>query len=313
MEMIDLKSGYDTILEALPDSWAVFAFYKDKQCLLFSKSGNLRFRLSGMYKRKDSDSALSELFVEADRIGYRVFDEPIMALLMEKIHHQKHTPLLQYRHQVWQNYAYLALDASCFPFVSIEDSTNDNRQYIGPFRSRFYLADLMDTLGRILKVPFCETQDFPCERLDKDLCRGYCFAQGNEDAYPELKGKLPALLHEAYLHPMNGILELVKKQRDHYFDELEFDKCDLLTDEVDLLSKYRDWLNFLYVCKDISFEDDLLTVKKGQITEARVNGNVYKFPIQNIEYRENEKLALNKDITDECRMVYTYFIKNTKR
>lgn len=306
MEKIELSSGFEKILEGMPDSWGVFAFYKGKDCLLYSKSGNLRYRLNGMYQRKDSDTALCELFLEADSISFKVCEQPIMALLREKVFLQKHTPLLQHQHQGWKSYAYLAIDPKRFPFVSVKDDTNDSWQYLGPFRSRFFLSDVMDTVGRILKLPFCQSESFPCERLDNDICKGYCIIKEKAEMEEDAPDKLSNLLKEAYLHPLNGILELVKKERDRYFDNLEFDKVDLLQDEFDLLKKYRDWLSFLYIIKEISFENEMIKVVSGQIVEYHFEGKSHKFPLNIPQYRPNEALALNKDIVDECRIVYLY-------
>ncbi len=313
MDRIKLESGYDKILAGLPDSWGVFAFYKGDECLLYSKSGNLRFRLCGMYQQKDSDRNLSELFLEADSLSYKVFPEPIYALIQEKIFLKQNQPLMQHKHIVWKNYCYLAIDPMRYPFVGTKDDTNDSWQYIGPFRSRFFLSDIMDTNGRILKIPFCQSPSYPCERLDRDICKGYCRCLDPEYKGEESLVKLGDLLKEAYLHPNNGILELIQKDRDRYFDDLEFDKVDLLADEIDLLKKYRDWLSFLYIAKDMTFENDLLIIEAGQIKQVSIKGKTHSFPITKIQYRENETLALNKDIVDECRIVYTYLQKQKMR
>lgn len=299
-----IKSNFDKILEGLPDSWGVFAFHRGEECLLFCKSGNIRFKLKSLFQRKDSDKAISELFLESDSLSYKVDERPIMALIREKIYLQKHQPTFQHRHLPWKEYSYLALDAHQFPFVTIKDDTNGNWDYIGPFRSRFFLSDVMDTYGRILKIPYCETDTFPCDRKDRAICNAYCLQSDNES---EAHSKLSSLLKEAYIHPKNGILELVKSERDRYFDDLEFDKVDLLSDEIDLLKKYRDWLSFLYVAKNLDFETESLKVESCQISKVKLHGREYQFPIQNIEYRPNEALALNKDIVDECRIVYTHY------
>lgn len=308
MKKIKIQSGLDKVLEGLPDSWGVFAFYRQDECLYYCKSGNLRFRLLGMYQRKDSDSLLSELFLEADTISFNVYAEPLMALIDEKVFLSKHSSLFQQRLWVWKAYPYLAFNAYQYPFIKVCDQPNDDWQYIGPFRSRFFLADVIDTYAKLLKIPNCDGASYPCDRRQNGTCNAYCLAleEGNGNDLD----KLDCLLKEAFVHPNNGILELVQKEKQRYFDELAFDKVDLLNDETELLAKYRDWLSFLYVAKDLEYEDELCQIKDGLLHSAVFRGKSYRFTHNKTEYRTNEALALNKEQVDECRILYSYIKKH---
>ncbi len=208
----------------------------------------------------------------------------------------------------------MAFDALRFPFVTVVEHTNDDWFYIGPFRSRFFLADVIDTLSRILKLPYCETSAYPCEKFDRDACRGWCLslAPAQESKSEHSLEKLDDLLKEAYLHPQNGILEMVKKTRDEYFDDLEFTKAALLDDEIKLLATYRDWLMFLYTAKELEFESEDFSVKAGKLIQCRYQNKEYHFPADRTEFRANEALALNMDAVDESRIIYDYLKKREK-
>jgi len=217
-------------------------------------------------------------------------------------------PLYQYQIHPWAEYVYLALNSHRYPFISIQEHTNDDWLYLGPFRNRFFLVDILDTLSRILKLPACETGEYPCEKWEQNLCRGWCLALGdNSENNPEYPlDKLESLLKETFLVPENGILELVQKEKDKYFNDLEFEKASLLDDEIELLNKYRNWLKFLIAAKHLNYNSKELDIQKGRLTFCCFQGREYHFPIDNTEFRINETLALNLDSVDESKIIYDF-------
>ncbi|MBW6513996.1 MAG: hypothetical protein K0B87_04490 [Candidatus Syntrophosphaera sp.] len=297
-----------------PQGWAFFAFLKEGQALWCGYTANLARRLDFVRRKAEEDNVYAEMSSQADTLKFSSCERAIDALIRHKIHLQKQHPQYQQALDASSNYVYLALGANRFPFVSVQSHTNDDWTYLGPWRSRFFLVDVMDSLSRILKIPFCEKESFPCEKLDSGRCRGWCLAL-EEDALeaeiPNLE-KLDSLLKEAYLHPNNGILEMLGREKDKYFNSLEFEKADLLNDEYDNLARYRDWLNFLYVTKSLSFETDELAVERGLLRWCRFQSEEYNFPIMDTQYRDNEKLALNLQDLDEARLIYEYHVKHHK-
>ncbi len=298
----------------LPQGWVFFTFAKGERPLWCDYSPNIEHRLEIIRRKAENDAQYAEMSSAADILHIESCARPIDALIRHKVVVQTQHPPYQHALDPSRDYVYLALDAYRYPFASLQSATNDDWTYLGPWRSRFFLADVMDSLSRILKIPFCETGTFPCEKLDNGICRGYCLAledERNEAELPDLQ-KLDALLREAYLHPHNGILEMVNQQRDKYFDDLEFEKADLLDDEIANLGKYRDWLNFLYVSKELAFATPEIRVEGGMLRSCVWEGVEYQFPAGNTEYRENERLALNLSDVDEARVLYDYYIKNIK-
>lgn len=294
------------------EGWVFFSFKQGETALWSGYTANLPLRLKYISKKAEENQLFQQLSDAADTLKYEVYPQAIEALTRYKVYIQKRHPLYQQSLNTSTDYVYLALDAQRFPFVSIKTFTDDDWTYIGPWRSRFFLVEVMDSLSRILKIPFCESGNFPCEKLDKEICNGYCLALDESSGSAETPSldKLKALLEEAYLHPNNGILEMVAKERDRYFDDLEFIKADLLNDEVDNLKKYRDWLNFLYVSKSLSFDTGEYRVENGLLRSCTVDGVEHKFPLAATEYRPNERLALNLQDVDEARIIYDYHLKH---
>ncbi len=311
MSMIVLDKHIENKLDSLPKGWASFCLYSGEAMLYSGYTANLALRLKTILAKADEGGIYREMWSLADGMDYEVHSSGIDALITHKATITDSLPTYQFRIMPWENYVYLGIDAHRFPFTTIVEHTNDDWLYLGPFRSRFFLADVIDTMSRILKLPYCESSNYPCEKFDKDICRGWCLslAPEKESKTEQSLDKLDALLKEAYLHPNNGILEMIAKSREDYFNELEFSKAALLDDEIELLTKYRDWLSFLYTAKKLDYESDTLSISGGRVTRFNLKGREYHYPVDNTEFRENEVLALNMDSVDESRIIYDYLKK----
>lgn len=310
--MIKLKWDGTRISEnlELPGGWVFFCFRKGEEPQWCGITPNLAQRLNYIRKKAEIDTRFAELAAQADSLVVERQERSVDALIRLKIFLGQNSVPHQQMMQPSRDYAYLALDARRFPFVTLKDDTNDDWTYAGPWRGRFFLYEVIDSLGRILKLPFCETETYPCEKLDQGICNGWCLALERGDA-AELE-RLHALLSEAYLHPQNGILEMVEQERDRYFDDLDFAKADLLDEEVQRLRSYRDWLNFLYVSKSLSWEEEDFGVENGLLRWCELGGMRHDFPREETAYRDNEILAINLIDTDERRLLYEYHVKHRK-
>ena len=296
----------------LPQGWVFFVFKKDDQALWCGYTPNLAQRLQVITNKAESDQQYAEMSESANILQYESYPQAMDALILYKVFCHTQHPTFQNVIRPCSDYVYLALDAYRFPFVSLRSDTNDDWLYSGPWRSRFFLVDVLDSLSRILKIPFCETSSFPCDKLDNGVCRGYCLALDDSEPTPDDVDltKLDALLREAYLHPNNGIWEMLKQEKVKYFNELEFAKEDLINDEMEILAEYRDWLEFLYATKFISFATETIKVEKGLLIWCMLEGVEYSFPPLATQFRDNEKLALNLQDVDEARIIYDYHIKH---
>lgn len=314
MSMIVFDKHIENKLDSLPKGWASFCLYNGEAMLYSGYTANLAVRIKTIIAKADEGGIYREMWSLANGLDYDVHTSGIDALIQHKASVTDFVPTYQFRIMPWESYVYLGIDAHRFPFSTIAEHTNDDWLYLGPFRSRFFIADVIDTLSRILKLPYCESGTYPCEKFDKDICRGWCLslASEKESKSEQSLDKLDALLKEAYLHPNNGIMEMIGKNRDEYLNELEFSKASLLDDEIELLSKYKDWLNFLYTAKMLEYESDTLSISRGRITRCTYKGREYHYPVDYTEFRDNELLALNMDSVDESRVIYE-FLRNGER
>lgn len=311
MNRIFFANHIENQFDTLPKGWAFFSLESSEAELYSGYTANLRNRLRYMQGKAREGGIMQELWSQAAFLGWQSYDTALDALVHFKCHTQENSSEYQYRILPYQDYAYLALHSHQYPFLSIQEHTNDDYIYLGPFRSRFFLADVLDLYARILKLPACETGSYPCTKLEMGSCRGWCMQlEKSSDTSPANSlEKLDSLLKEAFVHPENGILELLTKQRETYFNELEFAKADLLDSEIKILSNYRKWLNFLYVAKNLDFESESLSIRQGLLVRCRFQGREYQFPFEVPNYRDNEALAQNKDRLDEGWILYNHLLK----
>ncbi|HPF08675.1 MAG: hypothetical protein PHU99_00790 [Candidatus Cloacimonetes bacterium] len=308
MISLNIGNNFEIKPDALPKSWVFYTLEAEGDHLYAGYTARLGAKLNGFQQRMKDDPLIREMCQRAHILRYQPYPQAIQALAAFKVFVHQHSPEYQSRIHPFAGYVYLALDAARFPFITIQENTNDDWQYLGPFRSRFMLVDLIDSLSRILRLPYCETGSYPCDKFDRGACRGWCLAlaPAKESKLEHDLQKLEALLKEAFLHPNNGILDLVQKERDNYFDNLDFAKADLLDDELDLLAKYRDWLNFLYVAKNLSFSNEQYEIEAGQLRSVLIDGYTHYFNLDQPVYRENESLALPLATVDEMKTIYDY-------
>lgn len=300
-------------LKMFPKGWSLMSFWASAELLHLALTPNAVRRFELMKQKSEENSLVLELFKQADSVRIEAFESALPALIQYKITLQDDQPILQHVYNPWQNYVYLALNAFEYPFVRITQDTNDEWLYLGPFRDRFALADALDAVCKILRLPRCETGDWPCFKLEDGSCAGWCRSLNEADAQEEYSlEKLDSLLKESFLKPSDGVLEMMIYERDKYFNELEFAKADLLSDEIEIQARYRDWLKFLYVARQLSWEDEQIQVQNGRLTRVKTAAKEYHFLADHTMYRENESLALNLADVDEARILYDWWMSQYK-
>ncbi|MBM4403128.1 MAG: hypothetical protein FJ042_01885 [Candidatus Cloacimonetes bacterium] len=310
MDRISLRSSDNEVIRKFPERWGLLGFWKGEELLYLVKSSDLRRKLKRMLDIDDSASPVRELIHEADSVGFEVHFNAVSALIAEKVMLLGEQPFYNNRLQPYRDYVYLALDARRFPFVGVQDYTMEDWVYIGPFRSRFYLMDMIDAFSRWLLLPCCETGQYPCGRRDGNVCRGWCLNlddEGKEQPQPEYTlDKLEQLIKAVYVYPQDALMKLLHQERKRSFDELEFSKCEMIDYDLNIVGEYYDWLSFLHQAKELNFETETFGVDSGQLSWAKVDGREYRFAVLNPEFRPNELLALLKETVDESRILYEF-------
>jgi excinuclease UvrABC nuclease subunit len=311
MEQILVQNLDNQQIGKLPENCGVIAFWQGQEILYAIETVNIRFTAAKLLSLKEDDSAVGELFEQAESISIQSTSGGTDAIIRKKLLTEKHKAEHSHNVNLWKDYVYLAINPAEFPFVKISEYTEEDWFYIGPFRSRFFLTDLIELMSRLLKLPHCDVKSGPCDKYNNGRCRGWCVLIKSETGktdeenleQPHLQ-KLDALLKEAYVHADNSLMDMIIREKQKYEAGLEFSKAELLKPEIELLKRYREWLIFLYKIKNLNYVTDKVSVKNGQLVMFKADNKEHFNPYINIPYRANEVLALNKNMLDEARILY---------
>ncbi|HNW99738.1 MAG TPA: hypothetical protein PLE74_00795 [Candidatus Cloacimonadota bacterium] len=304
MNRFDLSNNRKQSLADIPESSGVFFFSDGTNILYAGKTGNLKRIISQFLYSKDPEPKVKAMVESAKVLEWETKDSLLECLLWQKRVFSSTTPLMQSRIRPYDDYCYLAIKFEEAPFLCISENTGTADCYIGPFRDRFFLYDLMEIISEILHLPICPQNEYPCERMHNDQCQGFCLQNDNT--------KLNHLIRQTYLIPTPILVQSLKTKYEKHYDDLEFEEADRIQWKMVQLRKYYDYLKFFYTAKKMNFilsdaggayqvENGLLTSYTGK------EGQEEKFVVpQEIPYHDSEYLAIDKEQLDEMWILYQH-------
>ncbi|OQY38989.1 MAG: hypothetical protein B6226_02735 [Candidatus Cloacimonetes bacterium 4572_65] len=293
----------DLIIQKLPEVRATYYFTDGESVLFAGMTSNLFARITRLSEMREDDEKIKELWEKSLDLTYDIRLKDIDSLVWYKSLLKNYTPYYNDYINIWENYVYLGISYEEVPFIAVKDNTQTDHLYLGPFRSRFFLQDILSIFSKYLKLPNCSDKQFPCELLEDKSCLGYCL-----DIKPD---ELRELFGSTFLSYKNSLPEILNKAFQEYSDNLEFIKAEEVRIETKLILKYYKYLNFLTKTKSLNkiVKSDGIryNIEKGLI--ASVAGeDCFDYSEQNrdIPYRDNELYALNKNQLDERWIVFEF-------
>jgi hypothetical protein len=304
MNRFDLSSKRKKSLAEIPEECGVFFFSDGVNILYTGKTNNLKRTLALILYAPDPEPKMKAMLDASKVLEWEAKESLLECLLWQKRVFNSTTPLLQTKIRPYDDYCYLAINFDKPPFIFTSENTGDADCYIGPFRDRFFLFDLMEIISEILRLPICPLNEFPCERMHSEQCPGYCLEEDNT--------KLTHLIRQTYLIPTPILVHTLKTKYDKLFDDLDFEEADRVQWKMLQLRKYYDHLKFCYTAKCLNL---VLSDTKGSY--KIVNGLLDSFTgtegieekftlVEPMNYRDTEYLAVNKDQLDEMTILYQY-------
>lgn len=290
----DLKQGKIDI----PEENGFYVFRKGEAVVYAGKSANLQQTINQLLAVTEKPH--SEVQETSDSISWEVMENMFQALMTEKNFSQKN-PDYQPPFRVHDIYKYMGIDFNKVPYFKFEDATLENRYYLGPFPSRFFLFDFLDSMMMQFHFPFCESDSYPCEKMNSKMCKGYCL---------EDNPALAEILKNNYLRIPQKNLSKLNKEASALSDNLEFEKAAEIEDRLVILNKFYDYLKFLHVTKKLELEYEENGVKyifqKGVLAKVITKDQELVYPVPEMEYRNLEHLAIDKSELAERRIIYNF-------
>jgi excinuclease UvrABC nuclease subunit len=300
-----IKKNLRQELAGIPEKLGIFICRNDSQVIFFKITENLKKFIELYLISETEDLNLIELRAETSIIEYTESQDLFFCLIEEKLFLNEYHPEYNNRIKIWKDYPYLSVQWKFSPYLRTSQDTLGNSAYVGPFRTGFFVQDIMDTFADIYKLPVCEDEVFPCDRMNDFRCPGYCVYTEDES--------LRSILSSFYLFPNLQILNDIRKKIELLEEELNFTQSEMLADQLKIIEAYYRQLLFLYTSRlidyDLTIENIKISIKNGLISEIKLDKKTLSFVKEDLP-RDNELLAYNKDELDERWIVYRYFENN---
>ncbi len=290
--------------QKIPSGTGIFTLADSKSMLYVNKTSNLEKSIRQLFKIAKDDKNIFQLVSQTYEIAYEEHTSLFSALVhQKKLESTSHT---EFNSMIkpYEKYVYLGINFDEPPYIKVVEDTQQNLFYIGSFKDRFYLFDLLDAMAELFQFPLCpDEKPYPCTRYKNNKCPGWCIKEKGE-TYS--KAILP------YIIPAQDLLSSKQKNYDEYFDDLQFEKAEKLKNKIQVVEKYFEYLKFINVTKNLNlkFNED---GRDFIIKDGRLNGIIEiekkdEFPLVTLEFRDNEVLAFNKDQLAERWIIYKHLI-----
>ena len=302
MRVIGIKNKkVNEITKRIPADVGIYYYFNNDRIVYLNFTLNLKESVQKHFKNRDNED-FSQIINKSNRIGFIQTDTLFEALLLKKFDEDRYNFNRNNRYKRWENYAYLAINFLKPPYLSLQEDTNKEFFYIGPFLDRFLIMDTIYSFADLIKTPACPSKKYPCERLNEKKCPGYCIN--------DLKEKMFDLVEDNIIIPNPN---LIKTKNDNYnklMDNLDFNAADFLNKRLKKIKEYYNKLRFYYVTKslsvNISHSNFQVKIENGLISQISYDDEKIKIKLPIINYRENETLAVNKRELEERWIIYEY-------
>ncbi|MCF7793669.1 MAG: hypothetical protein K9N09_08970 [Candidatus Cloacimonetes bacterium] len=292
-------------IDEIPQEAGYYFLSGEANILFCGKTQNLRKSIQNIRSVGKDDKNIFQLFSLTRKINYQVTDSLFSALLEEKKIIEKHHPQFNDTIKQYQNYVYLAIDFYNVPFFKITEHTTENYYYLGPFKNRFYLYDLIDVMADLFRLPSCEDENFPCRKLKDKTCLGWCLKS---------KPELAEMLLLNYLQINVELVPELQKKLEKLESDLEFQKAEKLKKQIAIIKDFYDKIRFFHVTKKLDsklkINDADIDISAGMVLQISSQNKIYDFVVLNPEYRDNEFLAHDKSEYSERFIIFKEFCKN---
>ncbi len=293
----------------IPSSTGIFTFYDEHNIIFVSKTTNLDNGIRQFFKIAKDDKNIFQIISQTTEIAYEEHSSLFAALIHQKKLENRLYPEFNSAIKAYEKYVYLGINFEKPPYLNVVEDIQQNQFYIGPFKNRFFLFDLLDDLAELLMFPVCpDEKPYPCERYKNDKCKGWCIKEKHE-AYQKVI--LPLII------PNEKLLSSKYREYEVFYNELQFEKAEKLKNKIQQIEKYFKYLRFIAVTKNLNleFEDygkDII-IKNGRINGKIEKGIKKEFPLVSVNYRKNEIMAFDKSQLAERRIVYNYLLKKNDK
>jgi len=247
--------------QKIPSGTGIFTLSDKSKILYISKTATLDKSIRQLFKVTKDDKNVFQLVSQTVEISFEEHASLFATLTHQKKLENTSYPEFNSMIKPYGTYVYLSIDFDKPPYFKIVEDTQQNRFYIGPFKDRFFVFDLLDAMAKLYQFPLCpDEKPYPCKRYKNDQCSGWC---NNKKHETYSKAILP------YIIPTKDFLSSKLKVYNEYFSQLQFEKAEKLKDKIQRIEKYFEYLKFINITKNLNLEftedERIFTIKNGRL------------------------------------------------
>lgn len=231
---------------ALPLLPGVYIMHSaDGEIIYIGKAKALRNRVSQYFGSQNNHAEKVRRMVDnVDHFEYIITDSEFEALILECSLIKQHTPKYNILLKDDKGYSYIKVSGDKWRKISyVLQKNDDNAEYIGPYKSSYYVKSAVEEANKIFMLPTCNRkfpQDFgkgrPCLNDHIKLCSAPCTGKVKFADYNESVEQALAFLKGG---SSNSVKDLTKKMEEAA-ENLEFERAARIRDKISSIKKMGD-------------------------------------------------------------------------
>ena len=217
----------------------------DGEIIYIGKAKALRNRVSQYFGSQNNHAEKVRRMVDnVDHFEYIITDSEFEALILECSLIKQHTPKYNILLKDDKGYSYIKVSGDKWRKISyVLQKNDDNAEYIGPYKSSYYVKSAVEEANKIFMLPTCNRkfpQDFgkgrPCLNYHIKLCSAPCAGKVKFADYNESVEQALAFLKGG---SSNSVKDLTKKMEEAA-ENLEFERAARIRDKISSIKKMGD-------------------------------------------------------------------------
>lgn len=228
---------------ALPLLPGVYIMHgKSGEIIYIGKAKALKNRVSQYFGSQNNHAEKVRRMVDnVDDFEYIITDSEFEALILECSLIKQHTPKYNILLKDDKGYSYIKLSAGDWGKLSyVLQKADDGAQYIGPYKSSYYVKSAVEEANKIFMLPTCNRrfpQDFrkgrPCLNYHIKQCMAPCTGRVKLKDYKESLAQALDFLKGG---SSNSIKQLTA-QMEEAAENLEFERAARIRDKINAVKK----------------------------------------------------------------------------
>jgi excinuclease UvrABC nuclease subunit len=294
-------------LAKVPHSMGLYKLYENEKLLFVGISSDINKRIKYFLEISELDNPDTNLLwtKQINNFKYETSTSMWHLFLKKNYTLRSEFPANQNQFNFYSQYVYLAINFKNPPFFKISEDTQGDAFYIGPFRERFFLIDILSILEKEFKAPICENNVENCLKIEQGNCLGFCVL--NKEIFRKFVIKY-------ILSKPNDKINKLEKRFDELEENLEFIESDEIKITLKKLNKFYNLMEGLILSKQLRYtwieQNKKYEVERGKLLKIQSENNIEEFSSRIIEFRPNEIIAYEKSEIDEALIIFEHLKKS---